>query len=77
MTDAAPDYPTLTGAQFRRAVGVDADKWAAAFVACGVAAKGPHAIADWFADAMVAAAVEENWGEDIGSHSRTDPRAGD
>jgi hypothetical protein len=77
MTDAAPDYPTLTGAQFRRAVGVDAEKWAAAFVACGVAAKGPAAIADWFADCMIAGAVENDWSDDIASHTRTDPRVGD
>jgi hypothetical protein len=71
-----PDYPTMTGAQFRRAVGTDASKWAAAFVACGVAERGHDAIADWFADCMVAAAAQEDWGDDIGSHSRTDPRAG-
>jgi hypothetical protein len=63
-------------AQFRRTVGVDPDKWAAAFVACNVAGRGEAAIADWFADAMVAAASEKDWGEDLGSHSRHDPRKG-
>lgn len=72
---AQPNYLTMSGAQFRRAVGTDAAKWAAAFVACGVAAKGPAAIADWFADIMIAAATENDWSDDIASQSRTDPRS--
>jgi hypothetical protein len=76
MTDAPPNYATMKPAQFRRTVGVDPDKWAAAFVACGVAERGLAAIADWFTDAMTAAAMENDWSDDIASHTRTDPRKG-
>lgn len=31
MTDKPPDYTTMFGAEFRRVVGADPDKWAEAF----------------------------------------------
>ena len=61
MTDK-PDTTTLTGAQFRREVGADPERWAAAFLAAYAQAEGVRTDADrlafvaqWFRDAMVEA----------------------
>jgi hypothetical protein len=68
-----PDYTKLSGAEFQRAVGVDPEKWAEAFVqswAFGVhpgvkdRAEKVAQTADWFRDAMAAAvrdAVAPRW----------------
>lgn len=55
MTDK-PDYTTMSGAQFQRAVGTDPDKWGAAFCQT-VALRGfePELVGSWFRDAMDAA----------------------
>lgn len=68
MTDAPPDYTTMSGAEFQRAVGTDPDKWAEAFMQCVAAhLNQDHQafsdtivtrkafIADWFRDCMAAA----------------------
>ena len=53
-----PDYTTMTGAQFQRAVGVDPERWAEAFIQ---QRRSGHIVVDqetmraWFADAMDAA----------------------
>ena len=70
MTGAPPDYTAMNGAEFKRAVGVDPDKWAEAFIQSAFwlqsfrgivqAAGGPEGnqqavVAGWFRDAMEAA----------------------
>lgn len=67
MTDE-PDYTTLSGAEFQRAVGVDPAKWAAACCQRVQAEARRHgqpsvpidqdALAEWFRDAMDAARAE-------------------
>jgi len=59
------DTTTMTGAQFRRHVGADPEKWAAAFLAEYARADGLRTEAGrqgfvmaWFRDAMEAAAAE-------------------
>jgi hypothetical protein len=70
MTDEPPDYMGMNGAEFRRAVGTDPEKWAEAFIQSALwlqsfrgivqAAGGPAGnqqavVAGWFRDAMEAA----------------------
>jgi len=62
LSDDQPDYTTMSGAQFQRAVGVDPQKWAAAFLAAYAAADHVRTDADrlafvasWLRDAMMAA----------------------
>lgn len=58
MSDDA-NYTTMSGAEFKRAVGADPDKWAAAFVQRGHMPAFIHAdMAAWFRDAMEAAVAE-------------------
>jgi len=64
MTDK-PDTTTLTGAQFRREVGADPERWAAAFLAAYAQAEGVRTDADrlafvtgWMRDAMNAAVAQ-------------------
>ena len=59
------DTTTLTGAQFRREVGADPEKWAAAFLAAYAKAEGVRTDADrlafvagWMRDAMDAAVAQ-------------------
>ena len=60
MTDA-PDYTTMSGAEFQRAVGADPEKWAEAYCQRSAhlthkeATEDRHHIGMWFADAMAAA----------------------
>jgi hypothetical protein len=61
MTDDAPDYTTMSGAEMRRAVGADPVKWAAAYlqyrerhVRDGYSTDAEQ----WFRDAMDAARAE-------------------
>ena len=63
MTDA-PDYTTMSGAEFQRAVGADPEKWAEAFDQAVLAKAGnePRGHDErvafwlgWFRDAMAAA----------------------
>ncbi len=56
------DYTTMSGAEFRRAVGVNPEKWAEAFCQRVYAEEGDGTyeervahLADWFRDAMEAA----------------------
>jgi hypothetical protein len=69
MPDKPPDYTTMSGAEFRRAVGADPKKWATAFVQraekdtrLGLSTDN---VADWFRGAMDAAVWEQgqllNW----------------
>jgi hypothetical protein len=68
MSDDKPDTTTLSGAEFQRHAGTDAQKWAGAFIAAYAQADGLHTDADriafvagWFrdfADACVAEEVE-------------------
>lgn len=61
MTDAPPDYTTMSGAEFQRAVGVDPEKWAEAYVQKSrdqpAVSHAEHVerLRCWFADAMEAA----------------------
>jgi len=63
MTDDTPDYTTMSGAQFARAVGADPEKWAEAFVQQYPAQVSPpdradcwrELLATWFRAAMDAA----------------------
>ena len=62
MTDDQPDYTTMSGAQFQRAVGADPERWAAAFLAAYAAADCVRTDADrqafvagWLRGAMDAA----------------------
>jgi hypothetical protein len=63
MTDI-PDYTTMNGGEFRRTVGTDPEKWAAAFAQRANAmhemiSNGlTHELASWFRDAMHAARRE-------------------
>ena len=57
---AQPDYTTMSGAEFQRAVGVDPKKWAAAFMqrhlrSAAVIGFDNDELARWFRDAMDAA----------------------
>ena len=55
MTDA-PDYTTMSGAEFRRAVGADPEKWAEAFIQRDKNhSLSTEAVVQWFRDAMEAA----------------------
>ena len=60
MTDK-PDYTTMSGAEFQRAVGADPDKWAEAFAQRAAAMSESLSdglrdeLAQWFRDAMDAA----------------------
>jgi hypothetical protein len=56
MTDAPPDYTTMSGAEFQRAVGTDPERWAEAFCQT-VKLRGfePDLVGSWFRDAMHAA----------------------
>ncbi len=61
MTDV-PDYSTMSGAEFQRAVGVDPAKWASAFLAAYAAHDAVRTdrdrqafVASWMRDAMDAA----------------------
>jgi hypothetical protein len=65
------DQP-MTGAEFRRHVGLDAERWAEQFLAAYAIADGINTpadrlafVADWFRDAMKAAAstAEAAWVE--------------
>lgn len=55
MTDT-PDYTTMSGAEFQRAVGADPEKWAAAFCqamkADGYDRMSIALVSKWFRDAM-------------------------
>ena len=62
------DTTSMTGAQFRREVGADPEKWAAVFLAAYAKAEGVRTDADrlafvaqWFRDAMEAAAAHAKW----------------
>ena len=65
LTDEQPDYTTMTGAQFRRAVGVDPEKWAMAFTQsksegitdAAILERRMQEVLPWFRDAMTAAAA--------------------
>lgn len=50
MTDA-PDYTAMSGADFQRAVGVDPERWAAAFTQ-HQSEQIPIDVVRWFADAI-------------------------
>ena len=66
-----PDTTTMSGAEFQRHVGTDAEKWAEACYAAmrapsvyGDSLDGPGRIAflaQWFRDAMDAAAARAKW----------------
>ncbi len=57
--DKQPDYTTMSGAEFQRAVGADPAKWAEAFIQRAEKDARLHLstdnVADWFRDAMDAA----------------------
>jgi hypothetical protein len=62
------DTTSMTGAQFRREVAADPEKWAGAFLAAYTKAEGLHTEADrlafvtsWMRDAMDAAAKNGIW----------------
>jgi hypothetical protein len=62
MTDTPPDYTTMSGAEFQRAVGADPEKWAEAFCQsiaysrCGERLTLDRGfVLSWFRDAMDAA----------------------
>ena len=66
--DDKPDYRTMSGGEFKHAVGCDPDKWAEAFLqreeheAMGPLASRENRLArlrDWFADAIQAARDDE------------------
>ena len=69
------DTTTMSGAQFKRHVGTDPEKWAEAFLAAYAKAEGLHTEADrlafvmsWFRDAMRTVV-----GSEAVEHWRTDP----
>jgi hypothetical protein len=55
VTDAPPDYTTMTGAEFQRAVGTDPERWAEAFMQRHRNALQRDALTDYFRNAMDAA----------------------
>jgi len=66
--DDRPDYATMSGGEFKHAVGCDPAQWAEAFLqreaeeAMGPLASRENRLANltrWFADAMEAARVDE------------------
>ena len=65
--DVKPDYTTMSGAEFKRAVGADPEKWAEAFIQRGHMPVFIRAnMVAWFRDAMEAAvkhAVAPRWKE--------------
>jgi hypothetical protein len=66
VTDA-PDYTTMSGAEFQRAVGADPEKWAAAlsqFLTSAAPPGTPPAplLTSWFVDAMAAAVKAHSLG---------------
>lgn len=73
MTDK-PDYTTMSGAEFRRAVGTDQHKWAEAFRQRAAAMSEPLSdglrdeLAQWLRDFGAAAVQEQgqllNWDRD-------------
>lgn len=66
MTDA-PDYTTMSGADFQQAVGADPEKWAVAFsqthLRNSVLGFDNQELARWFRDAMDAAI--RHWAHDL------------
>ena len=60
MSDKLPDYTTMSGAEFQRAVGADPEKWAEAlsqYLSRDLPPGAPKAplLVTWFRDAMKAA----------------------